>query len=267
MAATAEVYLGTQGWSYPDWVGTFYPPGSKQEHYLPFYAQVFRTVELDTTFYHPPRPSVVRSWDANTPPGFRFSAKVPQGITHQARLAAMGEHLAGFVGAMEPLGAKLGPLLVQLPADFQHDEGTRGLLDRFLAAVPSGARFAVEFRDRSWHRPEVVDLLRRRRAALAWTEWRELPRLAEVTTDFLYLRWMGHREAIARYDRVQIDRSASFEAWEGDLRRALPEVREVYGYFNNHWAGHSPASANEMKRRLGLEPVEPRSHWPQGELW
>ena len=91
--------------------------------------------------------------------------------------------------------------------------------------------------------------------------------MSEVTTDFLYLRWLGDRRAIGRYDRVQIDRGESFDAWERDLQRVLPEVREVYGYFNNHWAGHSPTSANEMKRRLGLVPVEWQERWTQRELW
>ncbi|MBI5711188.1 MAG: DUF72 domain-containing protein [Candidatus Eisenbacteria bacterium] len=262
-----RILLGTQGWSYRDWVGSFYPPGAKQERWLPFYAAVFDTVELDTTFYHPPKPAVVRSWDEHTPAHFRFSAKVPEAITHTARLAGMGEQLKLFVRSLARLGDKLGPLLVQMPAEFERDEGAVGLLERFLAAAPADVRLAVEFRHRSWHVPQTYELLRRHRAAFAWTEWRELPRATEVTADFLYLRWLGDRREIERYDRVQVDRTRSFEAWEADLRRALPDVREVFGYFNNHWAGHSPASANEMKRRLGLATVSPKEHWPQGELW
>jgi uncharacterized protein YecE (DUF72 family) len=267
VSADAIVRIGTQGWSYPDWIGSFYPPGCKQEHYLPFYAEVFDTVELDTTFYHPPRPTIVRSWARHTPPSFRFSAKVPQAITHAARLASMSEQMQQFAQALEPLGERMGPLLVQMPAEFERDEGTVGVLDRFLSAAPASVRLAIEFRHRSWHRPETYDLLRTRRAALAWTEWRELPRLTEVTTDFLYLRWLGDRRAIERYDRVQIERGESFQAWERDLRRVLPQVREIYGYFNNHWAGHSPASANEMKRRLGLVTVEWKERWTQRELF
>jgi uncharacterized protein YecE (DUF72 family) len=263
----AAIRIGTQGWSYPDWIGAFYPPGAKQEHYLPFYAEIFDTVELDTTFYHPPKPSIVRSWARHTPEHFRFAAKVPQAITHAAKLASMGEQLQAFARALEPLGERLGPLLVQLPAEFERDAGTTGVLDRFLASAPSIVRLAVEFRHRSWHRHETYALLRARRAALAWTEWRDLPRVTEVTADFLYLRWLGDRREILSYDRVVVDRTASFTAWAGDLERVLPEVREVYGYFNNHWAGHSPASANEMKRRLGLAPVDPRELWTQRELW
>jgi uncharacterized protein YecE (DUF72 family) len=263
----AGIRIGTQGWSYPDWVGTFFPPGSRQEHYLPFYAEVFDTVELDTTFYHAPKPSIVRSWARHTPASFRFAAKVPEAITHTARLASVAERMQEFARALEPLGERIGPLLVQLPAEFERDPGTVGVLDRFLASAPASVRLAVEFRHRSWHQPAVLDLLRTRRVALAWTEWRDLPRVSEVTSDFLYLRWLGDRGSIERFDRVQIDRRDSFDAWERDLRRVLPRVREVYGYFNNHWAGHSPASANEMKRRLGLVPVEWRERWRQRELW
>lgn len=264
---SAVVRLGTQGWSYPDWLGSFYPPGSKQEHALPFYAQVFDTVELDTTFYHPPKPTIARSWERHTPPGFRFAAKVPRAITHEAGLRGAAAEMAAFVRALEPLGAKLGPLLVQLPAGFRRDPETAAALAAFLDGAPSGARLAVEFRHASWHGEETLEALRGRGAAFAWTEWRELPRVPAITADFLYLRWLGDRRGIERYDRVRIDRGAEFDAWERDLEPALPRVREVYGYFNNHWAGHSPASANEMKRRLGLAVVEPRDRWTQGRLW
>lgn len=263
----ATVRLGTQGWSYDDWKGVFYPPGAKQEDRLPFYSGVFDTVELDTTFYHAPRATIARSWERHTPAGFRFAAKVPREITHDERLQGVGERLDAFARAMEPLGEKLGPLLVQLPAEFVREDSTQRALDGFLAGASEGLAIAVEFRHASWHAPEVHDLLRTHRAALAWTEWRELPRVTEVTADFLYLRWLGDRREIDRYDRVQVDREDSFRAWEADLMKVFGEVREVYGYFNNHWAGHSPASANEMKRRLGLPFVEPRANWPQGELF
>lgn len=264
---SAVVRLGTQGWSYDDWKGVFYPPGAKQEDRLPFYAGIFDTVELDTTFYHAPRATIARSWERNTPAAFRFAAKVPREITHDLRLHEVGERLEQFARAMEPLGEKLGPLLVQMPADFERGAETERDLAKFLAGVSEGLRVALEFRHASWHAPAIPELLRRHGAALAWTEWRELPRRTDVTADFLYLRWLGYRREIETYDRVQVDREDSFRAWEADLLRVFGEVREVYGYFNNHWAGHSPASANEMKRRLGLPHVEPRERWPQGELF
>lgn len=264
---SASVRLGTQGWSYDDWKGTFYPPGSKQEDRLPFYASVFDTVELDTTFYHAPKGTIARSWARHTPEHFRFAAKVPRAVTHEGGLRGAAEPMAGFARAMEPLGDKLGPVLVQLPAEFRHDAETQRDLDTFLAACPDALRVAVEFRHASWHVPEVEEVLRTHGAAMAWTEWRELPRVSAITADFLYLRWLGDRREIARYDRVQIDREDSFADWQTALQRVFPQVREVFGYFNNHWAGHSPTSVNEMKRRLGLAVVEPVEQWPQRELF
>ena len=264
---TAVVRLGTQGWSYVDWHGVFYPPGARQEDRLPFYATVFDTVELDTTFYDAPKPTIARSWARHTPPTFRFAAKLPRALTHEALLSGAGPGLVEFVRALEPLGERLGPVLAQMPAEFTREASTVRTLDQFLAARPEALRLAVEFRHASWHVEPTWELLRRRGAAVAWTEWRDLPRVTEITADFLYLRWLGDRREIERYDRVQIDRRSEFDAWEADLKPALGRVREVFGYFNNHWAGHSPASANEMKRRLGLTAVEARERWPQGELF
>lgn len=226
---SARLLLGCQGWAYPDWVGSFYPPGARQETLLPFYAQVFDTVELDNTFYHPPKATIARS--------------------------------------LEPLGEKLGPLLVQLPAEFTRTPESLAALDDFLRAAPAAVRLAVEFRHRSWYEEPVAELLRGRGVSLAWTEWRELPRYCRATAPFLYLRWLGDRRAIERYDRVQVDRGAEFASWEEEVRRAAGAADEIYGYFNNHWAGHSPASVNEFKRRLGLPTVEPKELWPQPDLW
>ncbi len=264
---SATIRIGTQGWSYDDWKGVFFPPGSKQEDRLPFYAEVFDTVELDTTFYHPPRATIARSWERSVPEHFRFAAKVPRALTHDAQLRRAGPMLADFARAMEPLGEKLGPLLVQMPAEFTRTDDNAAELRRFLTDSPQGLQLAIEFRHDSWHTPATWELLRKHAVAVAWTEWRELARVGEVTSDFLYLRWLGDRREIEKYDRVQVDRRDSFDAWEKDLNRVFLEVREIYGYFNNHWAGHSPASANEMKRRLGLTVVDPRGLWPQGELF
>lgn len=262
-----EFRLGCQGWAYPDWAGVFYPQGAKQESLLPFYSQVFDTVELDSTFYRPPNASIARSWARHTPDHFRFAAKLPRAITHEAGVRGVEKDLSDFVRALEPLGEKLGPLLVQLPAEFVRDDENPRVLERFLGAAPAQVRLAVEFRDASWHKPETCDLLRARGVSLAWTDWRELPRFAEVTASFLYLRWLGDRRAIEHFDRIQIDRSREYTSWEDELLRAPSAVDHVYGYVNNHYAGHAPDSVNELKRRLGLPVVDPHTMWPQGELW
>jgi uncharacterized protein YecE (DUF72 family) len=264
---TAEIRLGCQGWTYPDWVGVFYPPRAKQEHLLPFYSQVFDTVELDNTFYRIPRSTLVRSWARHTPDHFRFAAKVPREITHETGLRGVGEVMDRFVRAMAPLGEKLGPILVQLPSSFERTDGTTGDARSFLESCSREIRLAIEFRHRSWHEPEVYDLLRGFGVSLAWTEWRKLAPAREITADFLYLRWLGNRRDIKRHDRTRIDRSGEFEDWETAIRRAATAVESMYGYFNNHWAGHSPASVNEMLRRLERRYIDPRTLWPQRDLF
>src|SRR5262249_27493146 len=190
---TAEVRLGTQGWSYDDWNGTFYPPGAKQEDRLPFYALVFDTVELDSTFYGPPKPTIARSWARHTPAGFRFAAKLPREITHDALLRDSAPALTAFARAMEPLGDKLGPLLVQMPAEFTRSGDAVRALEAFLAARPAPIRLAVEFRHATWHVPATWESLRRHGVAVAWTEWRELARRRGGTARLFFPRRVGAR--------------------------------------------------------------------------
>ena len=119
------IHLGTQGWSYTDWIGCFYPSGAKQEHYLPFYSSVFDTVELDTTFYHAPLASVVRSWARHTRDGFRFAAKLPRAVTHDAGLSGVGDLVRTFADALAPLEGKLGPLLAQFWTGYRYTSSRR----------------------------------------------------------------------------------------------------------------------------------------------
>ena len=260
-------HLGCQGWTYPDWNGVFYPPQARQETLLPFYAKVFDTVELDNTFYRTPKGTLVRSWARHTPPGFRFAAKVPRAVTHDTALSSAGPAMAEFLRAIEGLGEKLGPLLLQFPASFRRTEASATVLGEFLRDIPKGFRIAAEFRSQSWHVEATASSLRAHGVAMAWTDWRDLPPFREVTADFLYVRWLGHREDITRYDRIQIDRTDELADWERTCRELPGTVRDVFGYFNNHWAGHSPASARELLRRLGSSTPDPESLWPQGELF
>jgi uncharacterized protein YecE (DUF72 family) len=148
-APSAGIHIGVQGFSPRDWVGTFYPPGLPQRDFLDFYAQVFDSVELNTTFYAIPPARTVLAWARRTPPGFTFTAKMPQSITHEKKLLGVEQEVASFVDRIGLLGDKLGAIVVQFPRSF-----TRSMEDRlraFLALLPRGPRFAVEFRSRSWH--------------------------------------------------------------------------------------------------------------------
>ena len=257
----AEIRLGTQGFSYSDWVGVFYPPESKPADYLRFYSQVFDTVELDTTFYSTPRPGLVRSWAENTPDGFLFTAKLPQSITHEKHLAHCQSELAAFVDAMRLLGPKLGALHIQCPPDFHYEE--LPALQEFLPLLPGDVSFAIEFRHRSWLREDVLDLLRQYNVAFCAIDLYYMPRVPHVTADFAYVRWLGDRRQISQFDRIQIDRSEQMETWSGILQEIAPRVRRIYGFYNNHYAGHSPASVGQMKSLLSLPSANPRDFWTQ----
>ncbi len=249
-----EVYLGTQGWSYKDWVGTLYPARTASRDYLSHYAESFNAVELDTTFYGTPLPDRIRLWDRSTPEGFQFTAKTPRTITHDRRLIEARDEFEEFVTVMSGLGAKLGPILIQLPPDFTIDEW--GALEAFVMALPEHPRFAVEFRHRSWLVQRTYDLLRHCRLAWTMIDLVYMPRRIECTTDFTYVRWLGDRKKIQRVHATQIDRTAELEAWANELEGVARRVERMYGFVNNHYSGHSPADVRFLNRRLGMP--EPR---------
>jgi len=257
----ARIRIGTQGWNYDAWVGPFYPAATRATDYLAVYARAFDTVEVDSTFYAVPAVKTVRGWAARTPPGFTFALKLPQEITHERRLKGCDDLAAAFFDVARELGPKLGPVLMQLGPDFRPAE-LPGLA-AFLPRVPRDIRLAVEFRHRGWINEGVLALLRAHGVALALTDGRWIPRKSmlaladQPTAAFAYLRWMGADRAIVDYSRVQKDRTHELETWSAKLVALAQKVTEVHGYVNNHFAGHSPASARQLQRLLGQTPVEP----------
>lgn len=259
------IYLGTQGWSYKDWIGSFYPPGTKDQDFLSTYATVFDAVELDTTFYGTPTPNRVQKWDAATPAGFQFTAKLPRTITHDRHLVDAGEELEEFLGAMAPLGGKLGAILIQLPPDFTADE--RPALEKFLKLLPREVRFSAEFRHRSWLNDDTYDLLRSHGVAWTMIDLRYMPIIREVTADFSYVRWLGNRQDIVRVNATQIDRTERLNTWAETLDSVARSVERVYGFVNNHYSGHSPADVRYLRKSLGLDETIPAGDGPkQGSL-
>jgi uncharacterized protein YecE (DUF72 family) len=246
----ATIYLGTQGWSYKDWVGPFYPDGAQSRDYLAQYARSFTAVELDTTFYGIPTPSRVRGWDEATPESFLFTAKLPRSITHDRHLQDSGVEVKEFVEVMRLLGPKLGPVLIQLPPDFTSDE--RPALRAFLDHLPDDVRFAAEFRHRSWLTEDTFELLAAHDVAWTCIDLSFMPKQVVVTTDFMYVRWLGNRRQIQQMDRVQIDRRPELDAWVEQLDAEARRVERIYGFVNNHYSGHSPADVRYLRKKLGM---------------
>jgi uncharacterized protein YecE (DUF72 family) len=257
--------LGTQGWFYRDWEGALYPRGTPAAQYLREYAREFRSVEIDSTFYGTPAPERLVRWAQAVPPDFTFSLKLAREITHERRLVGCDKEAAAFFDAAAVLGSRLEAILVQLPPDFGPDE--RDVLAAFVRSLPSGPRIAVEVRDPRWFaagaRADLLGMLRERGIALAVSDGTlvelnlMLAAFAVPTATFGYIRWLGRRDAVSRFDKVVIDRGAHIERWSAALAAAGTRLERVCGYANNHYMGHGPATVRALYRALGIEHVPP----------
>ena len=267
----ASVRIGTQGWNYDSWVGPFYPPGTRTADLLAVYARAFDTVEVDSTFYAIPSEKTVRGWAERTPAEFKFALKLPQQITHEQRLRDSADTAALFFDRARELGPKLGPILIQLGPDFGPNE--LPALTDFLPLIPPDLQVAVEFRQRGWIHEGILALLAAHNVAVAlsdgrWISRRTMLSLAErPTSNFLYIRWMGANREIVDYSRIQQDRTHELELWADAIWAIAQKVTAVYGYVNNHFAGHSPASARQLQLLLGQKPVDPRELGEQMSLF
>ena len=237
------VWIGTSGYNYPEWKGSFYPKDLAAAKMLPYYAERFNTVEINYTFYRMPNETLVAGWAAQTPSPWKITLKAPRRITHDSRLKHCGELVAGFCRVAATLGDKLGALLFQLPPNFKKD---LGLFDAFLAELPPRAPAAFEFRNVSWFDDEVFDRLKARHLALCVADSEKLSTPVRITADFAYfrLRDEGYRpDDIAR--------------WAETIRRETVSCRDVYVYFKHEDEGKGPEFATLLRERLGAGPAAP----------
>jgi len=276
--------IGTSSWSETDWIGSFYPPGTKAGDMLRVYATAFDAVECDATYYRAPSTAMVRGWVAKTPESFRLCAKFPRSIVHGGSGPAPDASsildspkaradCSAFLEALAALGPRLGPLLLQFPyfnrSAFVSPEPFLARLDAFLSGLPQGLAIAVEVRNKAWVGEPLLAILRAHRAAFALAElaympppWELATRFDLVTTDFLYARLIGDRQATEaaceRFDRVALDKTESIERHAALLVELAPRVREVHAFANNHYQGHGPATARALRSaleaRLAREP-------------
>lgn len=259
----SNLCIGTQGFSFKDWVGAFYPSSAASNRYLELYSRQFRAVEIDSTFYGTPKRTTVAAWRQRTPPDFRFTAKFPQTITHRKMLVDCDTATQHFIEAMRLLGNKLGPLLLQFSYEFGPEHFDR--LANYLDRLPKDLQFAVEVRNREWYDTKIAHMLEARGVALALHDLYYMPRRTDATANFVYIRWLGRQTDLKRFDRIQLDRRDEEEWWAEHVQRFLNQGLTVYGYFNNLWAGHAPGSARGFLERLGypVEPLDPEPHQPR----
>ncbi|QEL16020.1 DUF72 domain-containing protein [Limnoglobus roseus] len=224
-------HVGTSGYSYPAWKGSFYPEKLPAKQFLRYYGEQFRAVESNSTFRGMPKPSVLETWAATVPTDFRFALKAPQRITHFQRLNNSAESVAELFDVAATLKDRLGPVLFQLPPNFKKDaDRLRG----FLALLPAGKRVAFEFRHQSWFDDEVLGLLRGHGAALCLAEAEdELDIPFVATADWGYLRL-----------RLPDYTDAELKAWVTRLRQQ--KWQDVFVFFKHEDEGKGPQLAKRF---------------------
>jgi uncharacterized protein YecE (DUF72 family) len=259
----ANWYLGTIGFTYPEWKGSFYPTGLPANQSLNYYSKVFNAVEINTTFYGPQPPEQVARWNNATPPNFRFCMKAPRQVTHDLRLVDTEAEMALFLDSSANLGEKFGAVLVQLPPSLKISE--RPAVEKFLNSLPGGFRYAIEFRHDSWHIPETADLLKKHKVCWVATDYEDLPLDLTVTTDFLYIRWIARHNVIPHPGHEVIDRTERLQGWLERINASLEGVTDIFGFFDNDYAGHAPDTCRRLKIMAGLD--APQDTAEQGRLF
>jgi len=249
-----EILLGTSGWDYPEWAGRVYPKRGVSDK-LHYYTGLFPIVEVNSTFYRLPPPSVAASWVRRTPGSFRFAAKFPQTITHDLRLVGTDEELHRFLAVLEPIrtAGKFAAALLQLPPSLPFEPAT---VRAFYATLPRDLPVAVEFRERSWITAESFALLREFGLAYVVVDGPHLPAQLEITAPFAYVRWHGHGSPLW-YDYTYS--APEIEAWVPKVRQLAEQVAVIYGFFNNHFRGDAAINCRSLSESLGLPLPKGRS--------
>jgi uncharacterized protein YecE (DUF72 family) len=248
-------HLGTMGFSYTEWRGVFYPESASPQTYLRTYARIFNAVELDTTFYGIPDASRIRGWRNQVPEGFVFCPKTPRAITHEGDLAGNFSRMEAFLDTVAHFEQRLGAVLIQFPPQFTAERYEELL--GFLDGLPGSFSFAVEVRHRSWLATRLQDELRTRGLSWVSAEYVILEPEYVATTDFVYLRFLGRHGQFPRKNQVQLNVRPVLNRWWDRLRPELDRLHTVFGFFNDDFAGHAPASCNAFKEIAGLPVTRP----------
>jgi uncharacterized protein YecE (DUF72 family) len=229
-----KIAIGTSGFQYPEWRGKFYPETLSTAKMLAFYAERFCTTESNYSFRRIPSEKTIENWSRGTPPGFRFSLKAPQRITHFAKLRDCAETVEFFWSVVRGLDEKLGAILFQLPPSLEKDVP---LLAAFLEELPAGMRAAFEFRHESWFDDEVFATLHQKGAALCTAESSDLATPRVATAPFGYLRL--RREDYATSDLTDWARWVREQKWKA-----------AFLYFKHEELAVGPKFAIEMRSLL-----------------
>ena len=228
-------FVGTSGYNYPEWRGSFYPEKFPTGKMLPYYAERFNTVEVNYTFYRGPNEALLAGWAAATPAQFVFTLKAPRRITHDSRLKHVADLTRAFCATAATLGSKLGVLLFQLPPNFKRDDA---VFTDFLDTLPEGTRAAFEFRHESWHDDTIFDALKARNLALCIADSEKMSTPVIATADYAYLRLRDEG-----YLPLDLERWAA-------VAKNLTGPRDAFVYFKHEEQGKGPEFARHFLASL-----------------
>ena len=257
-----EFFIGCSGWSYTAWKGPFYPPNLESSEWLRYYSQIFDYVEIDSSFYKIPNQFMVKNWDRKTPDNFRFAAKFPKIITHDKHLVDVKEEVELFLKVMEPLREKTLALLIQLPPSMEIIPGLEGLR-QLVPLLDSKFRYAVEVRHQSWFQDLAYNFFANNNLCMVWSQLAGIRTPPIVTTDFLYVRFIGDRSIDENnFGKIQKDRVLEMSKWARRVKRVEEEKKKENKELslamiaaNNHYAGFGPGTANMFRKMIGLSEI------------
>jgi uncharacterized protein YecE (DUF72 family) len=261
---TAEIRTGTSSWTSDAWWGRVYPEGTPAADRLRLYARLFDCVEVDATYYTFPARRVVDAWYERTPPEFLFALKMTRDLLDPKHPVDV-EKVRGFVSTAQTLHEKLGPVLLQFPPWVKPGRSTQFLWDLY-ASLPAGARYSVELRDAGWYSGETRDRLLRelrdRQISLTWSSLTYVDIPPELTSDEVYLRFIGDHTSIPAetHGEIRADRTQETQRWADRLRAVSSDLQRALVFFNNHYAGFAPESVNLFRELMGL-PRIPYDRW------
>jgi uncharacterized protein YecE (DUF72 family) len=237
-----KIYIGTSGWHYKHWKGTFYPADIKEVDQFSFYKSCFTTVEINNSFYRLPERHTFAAWKKSAPPSFIFSVKASRFITHMKKLKVDKRSINQFFTRVDKLENKLGPVLFQLPPLWKVNTER---LELFLAALPKGYRYTFEFRNHTWYTEEVYSLLRKFKAAFCIYELERHLSPMQITANFVYVRLHGPGNKYqGSYDK------RTLKKWAAHCRSWQQSGKDVYIYFDNDQAGYAAFNAQTLKELL-----------------
>ena len=257
-----SLYVGCSGWSYDGWKGTFYPPSLENKKWLSYYSKFFKFVEVDSTFYNIPSRFVVKGWKDKTPDDFKFALKFPKAITHDNKLQNTSKYLYPFFYALEPLLDKTLILLIQLPPYLSEKKGFESL-ESMVKRLDRRYRYALEVRESTWFDKKVYDFLKANKISLAWSVRDELKTPPIITSDQIYIRFIGDRSIDENdFGRIVKNRDKDVIEYVDNINKiqkgeAGNTEHQIMIAFNNHFAGFGPESANTFLKLVS----EPEANW------